>query len=76
MFVVIDLSYFSGCGAVRLAHHFRVVGAAGSNPVIPTKITKTELLKNDIRRVMCQTINPKQVCLKGLQLLVKEIDNL
>ncbi len=29
---------FSGCGAVRLAHHFRVVGAAGSNPVIPTKL--------------------------------------
>ncbi len=26
----------SGCGAVRLAHHVRDVGAAGSNPVIPT----------------------------------------
>ena len=31
------MNFFSGCGAVRLAHHFRVVGAAGSNPVIPTK---------------------------------------
>ena len=26
----------SGFSAARLAHHFRVVGAAGSNPVIPT----------------------------------------
>ena len=29
----------SGCGAVRLAHHVRDVGAAGSNPVIPTTIS-------------------------------------
>ncbi len=26
----------SGCSAVRLAHHVRDVGVAGSNPVIPT----------------------------------------
>ena len=28
--------YKSGCSAVRLAHHVRDVGVAGSNPVIPT----------------------------------------
>ena len=27
----------SGCSAVRLAHHVRDVGVAGSNPVTPTK---------------------------------------
>ncbi len=31
---------YSGCGAVRLAHSVRDGEAAGSNPVIPTNITK------------------------------------
>jgi hypothetical protein len=31
-----DPKFWTGCSAVRLAHHVRDVGAAGSNPVIPT----------------------------------------
>ena len=73
---MVELSYFSGCGAVRLAHHFRVVGVAGSNPVIPTKAKKRLLSKSDIPCIICQTINTKQFCLKVSQLLVKEIDNI
>ncbi len=29
--------FSTGCSAVRLAHHVRDVGVAGSNPVIPTR---------------------------------------
>ncbi len=34
--ITLHRSLSSGCSAVRLAHHVRDVGVAGSNPVIPT----------------------------------------